>query len=157
NPVMLVDPDGHFVWMAINAGFAAYDGYKAYKSGKGWKGVAVASAFGFVGGGRLKAAKKIISIAYTRRKAVQEAWALERQLIIKTGKGTRRWSNKRKAEIIKTGRAKGFYGHHINSVSSRPDLAGNPDNIRFVTFREHFALHSFNWRNKTKGKLIKRR
>jgi uncharacterized protein RhaS with RHS repeats len=49
NPVMLVDPDGHFVWMAINAGFAAYDGYKAYKSGKGWKGVAVAAAFGFVG------------------------------------------------------------------------------------------------------------
>ncbi|WP_236546350.1 RHS repeat-associated core domain-containing protein [Anoxybacillus sp. PDR2] len=77
NPVMLVDPDGHFVWMAINAGFAAYDGYKAYKSGKGWKGVAVAAAFGFVGGGRLKTAKKIISIAYTRRKAVQEAWALE--------------------------------------------------------------------------------
>jgi len=27
NPVMLVDPDEHFVWMAINAGFAAYDGY----------------------------------------------------------------------------------------------------------------------------------
>ncbi|WP_339210232.1 RHS repeat-associated core domain-containing protein [Aeribacillus sp. FSL K6-8210] len=31
NPVMLLDPDGHFVWMAINAGFAAYDGYKALK------------------------------------------------------------------------------------------------------------------------------
>ena len=55
NPVMLVDPDGHFVWMAINAGFAVYDGYKAYKSGKGWKGVATAAAIGFVGGGRLKA------------------------------------------------------------------------------------------------------
>ncbi|WP_304528548.1 RHS repeat-associated core domain-containing protein, partial [Anoxybacillus sp. UARK-01] len=61
NPVMLVDPDGHFVWMAINAGFAAYDGYKAYKSGKGWKGVAVAAAFGFVGfGGKFKAASKIV-------------------------------------------------------------------------------------------------
>ena len=31
NPVMLTDPDGHFAWMALNAGFAAYDGYKAYK------------------------------------------------------------------------------------------------------------------------------
>ena len=35
NPVMMVDPDGHWVWFAVNAGFAAYDGYKAYKSGKG--------------------------------------------------------------------------------------------------------------------------
>ena len=44
NPVMMVDPDGHWVWFAVNAGFAAYDGYKAYKSGKGWKGVAKAAA-----------------------------------------------------------------------------------------------------------------
>ena len=46
NPVMMVDPDGHWVWFAVNAGFAAYDGYKAYKSGKGWKGVAKAAAIG---------------------------------------------------------------------------------------------------------------
>ena len=29
NPVKFVDPDWHFVWMAINAGVAAYDGYQA--------------------------------------------------------------------------------------------------------------------------------
>ncbi|WP_305792550.1 RHS repeat domain-containing protein [Anoxybacillus sp. CHMUD] len=57
NPVMLVDPDGHWVWLAINAGFAVYDGYKAYKSGKGWKGVAAAAAIGFVGGGKFKLVK----------------------------------------------------------------------------------------------------
>ncbi len=62
NPVMLVDPDGHFFWFVVNAGFAAYDGYKAYKSGKGWKGVAVAAAFGFVGGGRFKAAKQSVYV-----------------------------------------------------------------------------------------------
>ena len=45
NPVMMVDPDGHWVWFAVNAGFATYDGYKAYKSGKGWKGVAKAAAY----------------------------------------------------------------------------------------------------------------
>ncbi len=64
NPVMLVDPDGHFVWMTINAGLAAHDGYKAYKSEKGWKGVAVAAAFGFVGGGRIKAAKQASHSVY---------------------------------------------------------------------------------------------
>jgi len=57
NPVMLVDPDGHWVWLAINAGAAAYSAYKAYKSGKGWKGVAAAAAINFVGfGGKFKAA-----------------------------------------------------------------------------------------------------
>nr|WP_198318592.1 hypothetical protein [Aeribacillus pallidus] len=68
NPVMLVDPDGHWVWLAINAGFAVYDGYKAYKSGKGWKGVATAATFGFIGGGRIKAVKKIIHSVYTLTK-----------------------------------------------------------------------------------------
>jgi RHS repeat-associated protein len=68
NPVMLVDPDGHWVWLAINAGFAVYDGYKAYKSGKGWKGVATAATFGFIGGGRIKAVKKITHSAYTLTK-----------------------------------------------------------------------------------------
>lgn len=29
NPVMNVDPDGHWVWLVVNAGFAAYDAYKA--------------------------------------------------------------------------------------------------------------------------------
>ncbi len=51
---MLVDPDGHFVWMAINAGFAAYDGYKAFKKG-GWKAAAIAVGVGLVGGAAFKA------------------------------------------------------------------------------------------------------
>ena len=54
NPVMLVDPDGHFMWMAINAGFAVYEGYKAYKTGRGWKYVAKKAALGAIGGGKLK-------------------------------------------------------------------------------------------------------
>ncbi|MGP3611023.1 RHS repeat-associated core domain-containing protein, partial [Anoxybacteroides rupiense] len=72
NPVMLVDPDGHFVWMAINAGFAAYDGYKAYKSGKGWMYVAKKTALGAVGGRKLKlvrgAGKYIVKVGrqYTK-------------------------------------------------------------------------------------------
>ncbi|WP_025753467.1 DNRLRE domain-containing protein [Priestia megaterium] len=48
NPVMHVDPDGHWVWLAINAGFAAYDGYKAYKAGKSKKQIAWAVASNFV-------------------------------------------------------------------------------------------------------------
>ncbi len=65
NPVMGVDPDGNFVWMLLNAGFAAYDGYQAYKSG-GWKAAAVAVGVGLVGGAAFKAVKayKVAKGAY---------------------------------------------------------------------------------------------
>lgn len=58
NPVMLVDPDGHLFWLAINGGFAVYDGYSAYKSGKSPKKIAKAAAWGFVGGSKIKAVTK---------------------------------------------------------------------------------------------------
>ncbi|MGS2751089.1 RHS repeat domain-containing protein, partial [Bacillus zanthoxyli] len=60
NPTMMTDPDGHSPTLLINAGFALYDGYGAYKSGKGWKGIAVAAAKGAVGGGKLKLAKSMV-------------------------------------------------------------------------------------------------
>ncbi|MBC1796930.1 hypothetical protein HCA55_09325 [Listeria booriae] len=60
NPVMHIDPDGHWVWLAINAGFAAYDGYKAYKKTKSWKRAAFAAGKGALGGGKLKAAGKAL-------------------------------------------------------------------------------------------------
>lgn len=66
NPVMKVDPDGHVAWFAINAGFAMHDGYKAYKSGSNWKGIVAAGAIGFVGGGRVKAAKKAVGFVNDR-------------------------------------------------------------------------------------------
>ncbi|SFA43460.1 RHS repeat-associated core domain-containing protein [Anoxybacillus pushchinoensis] len=97
NPVMMVDPDGHFVWMAINAGLAAYDGYKAYKAGKGWKGVAFSAAFGFVGGGRLKAARSagLAAEKYLARRLGAKPVHIQR--IFNIGK------TKRRADIVKNG------------------------------------------------------
>ncbi|WP_306465182.1 hypothetical protein [Thermaerobacillus caldiproteolyticus] len=40
--------------MAINAGFAAYDGYKAFKKGR-WKAATIAVGVGIVGGAAFKA------------------------------------------------------------------------------------------------------
>ncbi|WP_445492608.1 hypothetical protein [Niallia sp. 03133] len=54
--MLQVDPDGDFFLMAVNVGFAAYDGYKAYKKG-GWKKAAVAVGIGLVGGTAFKAVK----------------------------------------------------------------------------------------------------
>ena len=42
---MNVDPDGYWVWIAINAGFVAYDGYKA---GGNWKEVGWVVASNYV-------------------------------------------------------------------------------------------------------------
>ncbi|MBC1227608.1 polymorphic toxin type 8 domain-containing protein [Listeria booriae] len=58
---MNIDPDGHWVWLVVNAGFAGYDGYKAYKKTKSWKKAAFAAGKGALGGGKFKLAKKAIT------------------------------------------------------------------------------------------------
>ncbi len=63
NPVMLIDPDGEWAWVAINAGFAAYRGYKAYKAGKSKKQIAWAVASGFGPGRYFKEAKRVYRFA----------------------------------------------------------------------------------------------
>lgn len=60
---MLVDSDGHCVWLAVNAGFAAYDGYKAYKK-SGMKAAALAVGVGLVGGGAYKGIKMLVKSPY---------------------------------------------------------------------------------------------
>lgn len=60
---MLVDPDGHWVWAVVNAGFANYDGYKAYKSGKDWKGVLKASAKSLIGFSKVSKAIRVVKAA----------------------------------------------------------------------------------------------
>ncbi|WP_052455859.1 RHS repeat domain-containing protein [Bhargavaea cecembensis] len=59
NPVMNTDPDGHWAWMVVNAGFAAYDGYQAYKSGKSKKQIAWAAASSLIGIGKIKGLTKV--------------------------------------------------------------------------------------------------
>ena len=51
---MLENPDDQWVRLAVNAGFVAYDGYKANKSGKNKKQIAWAVASNFVGISKLK-------------------------------------------------------------------------------------------------------
>ncbi|MED4130763.1 RHS repeat-associated core domain-containing protein, partial [Shouchella miscanthi] len=62
NPVMLVDPDGHYVWALVGGATGGISSYKAAraKGARGWKLVgatAGGAALGAVGGVGLKAAK----------------------------------------------------------------------------------------------------
>jgi RHS repeat-associated protein len=86
NPVMNVDPDGHFFWLAVNAGFAVNDGYKAYMSG-GWKAAALAVGIGLVGGAGFKAGKAIFRAAKTKRLAKRIASSFNGTLTKAKGKG----------------------------------------------------------------------
>jgi RHS repeat-associated protein len=90
-----------------------------------------------------------------RRRGVEKAWEKERELV-KTGKGTRRWTEAEKKELLKTGKVKGYEGHHIKSVKDNPELADDPTNIEFLTRDEHFEEHDFNWQNPTWGDEINR-
>lgn len=63
----------------------------------------------------------------------------------------------KKKELEQTGKVKGYEGHHINNVKDHPEMAGNPDNITFVTRREHLDAHGGNFRNKTEGLFVNRK
>lgn len=95
-----------------------------------------------------------------RHQGVQLAKLQEMELVYKTGRGTRDW---RKSELgqPKSRRLqkfpKGYYGHHINNVSRFPELAANPDNIMFVTWKEHYQLHHRDWHNNTSGRMFNRK
>ncbi len=91
-------------------------------------------------------------LAYRRSKGVNKAWEKERNLIMQ-GRGTRQWSVKEQKEILKTGRCKGYEGHHMASVKSHPEQADNPKNIQFLCSKkennEHLKAHKGDYKNQT--------
>jgi len=88
-------------------------------------------------------------------KAVQLAWQREYELI-QEGKGTRDWTEEQQRDILnpEKGRAyddngRAFNGQHMKSVEKYPEYQGDPDNIQFLTRKEHLEAHQGNWKNPT--------
>jgi len=97
------------------------------------------------------------AISKARRRAVKEAWKQERALVTAGKDGTVKWTDAQKSELLKTGKVKGFEGHHINSVNGNSALAGDPNNIQFVEGRAgNLAEHGGSFKNITKGPLLNR-
>ena len=84
-----------------------------------------------------------------RQTAVRRAWKHEREMVAKTGKGSRNWNSKQKLELLRTGKVKGYQGHHIFSVKGHQELKGDWENIQFLTRKEHLRAHKGNWRTPT--------
>lgn len=96
--------------------------------------------------------KKVVK-ASERSKAVRLAWKNEAADVAAGGTGiSRRWSPGEIDQLLSTGKVKGYQGHHMKSVKGYPELAGDPNNIQFLTRAEHLAAHGGNWRNITHGR-----
>ena len=97
-------------------------------------------------------AKNIQSI---RKNAVRKAWKLEVENVKSGGDGiSRTWTKDEKKELLLNGKVKGYHGHHMKSVNRYPTMAWDPNNIQFLTPKEHFKAHNYNWRNPTHGRYI---
>lgn len=94
-------------------------------------------------------------LRYQRTKAVRDAWAHERDLVAQ-GRGTREWTVSEQKEILKTGKAKGYQGHHMKSVAKHPEYAGDRKNIQFLDSRkgnnEHLKAHRGDYHNESDGR-----
>ena len=80
-------------------------------------------------------------IENARREGVRKAWMAEREAVRKGG-GTTAWTRDQKAELLRTGRVKGFEGHHRNTVKGNPiSMAKDPRNVEFVSIEKHKLIH----------------
>lgn len=84
-------------------------------------------------------------------KAIRLAWERERELVSK-GVGTRDWTPEQQQDILEYGKAfdddgKAFEGQHMKSAAQYPEYQGNPDNIQFLTRKEHLEAHNGSWLN----------
>ncbi|WP_185247222.1 DUF6443 domain-containing protein [Chryseobacterium bernardetii] len=132
-------------------GMAAVGGTEGVLTAKGGKTPAIKAIE------EVKDAAKVSSLASQRQGAVRKAWKEEKALVESGENGTRRWTTAQLKELKETGKVKGMKGHHINNVKHHPDKAGDPNNIEFVTQKEHLQKHNGNFRNETTGPLKNRK
>ena len=98
---------------------------------------------------------KTASITTERASAVRKAWKNEFNNVKSGGKGiSRQWTDDEIVELLNTGKIKGYQGHHMRSVKGYPELAGDPNNIQFLTPLEHLLAHGGNFRNITHGRYV---
>ncbi|WP_281257270.1 hypothetical protein [Laceyella sediminis] len=115
---------------------------------------------------QFKANPNLTPQAGSRATAINRAWRLEKELVQQTGRGTYPWTESEINELLRTGKVRGYTGHHIiNAENGELGAAwqGDPRNIRFLYNRgkgnEHVAGlkgHRGKFTNPTNGRLIDR-
>jgi hypothetical protein len=96
-------------------------------------------------------------VNWARRTGVLRAWEDELALAQRTGQGSYPWNRSEINQLLSGTRVSGYQGHHINNVSSNPELASNPSNIQFMNQSDHLMNgHGGSWNNPSSGPLITR-
>lgn len=93
-----------------------------------------------------------------RNKAVADAWKIE-QDAVRTGTSRYKWTFAQKRELLKTGKVSGFEGHHILTVNELENTANkwlisSPNDIVFLSKKNHFLAHGGNFQNPTDTEFI---
>ena len=88
-------------------------------------------------------------------RAVAQAWKME-QILVLGGRGTRDWTPEQQRDILEKGRAydengKAIEGHHMKNAENYPESQGDPNNIQFLTRKEHQDAPNGYFRNPTCG------
>lgn len=87
------------------------------------------------------------------QRAVRLAWKREKELVLQ-GKGTRDWTVSQQQELLSRNppRISGFEGQHMFDKTTYPEYAGDPNNIQWLTYEEHFfGAHQENFPTSTNG------
>lgn len=71
-------------------------------------------------------------LQHARERAIEMAWAVERELVQSNKRTVNQWSKQQAEELLSRGSIKGVRGHYIRDVRHFPELADDPKNIQFV-------------------------
>ncbi|XP_053176596.1 teneurin-4 isoform X6 [Scomber japonicus] len=67
-----------------------------------------------------------------RQRAVNQAWARERQRLRDGEEGSRTWTEGEKQQLLGSGKVQGYDGYYVVSVDQYPELADSVNNIHFM-------------------------
>lgn len=70
-------------------------------------------------------------IRHARRRAVEEAWQQEVDLIRNGHRGSQEWSKQERDELLASGMVSRYYGTDIQDIEKYPQLADDPTNVVF--------------------------
>ncbi|XP_067120237.1 teneurin-m-like isoform X3 [Centruroides vittatus] len=70
-------------------------------------------------------------IRHARRKAVEEAWQQEVELVRNGHRGSQEWSKQERDELLASGLVSRYYGTDIQDIEKYPQLADDPTNVVF--------------------------
>ena len=92
---------------------------------------------------------------YYRDRGRDLAWEYEQADVKMGGKGSINWNREQRIELLRSGKVRGYVGHHQKNVANQPQHPANPDNIRIIADKDHLPIgHKGDFRKPTDDPFI---